>query len=69
MVRRKSLVLIGLSNVLVERDEEQVEQVLPGRALVVNERENPGLDKVKNHAKTLAVHITDILAFKNPLIN
>ena len=69
MVRCKSLVLIGLANVFVKRDEEQIEQVLPGRALVVNERENPSLDKVKNHAKTLAVHITNILAFKNPLIN
>ena len=69
VVRRKRLVLVGLANIFIERDEKQVEQVLPRRALIVNERENLVLDEIKNCAKVLAIHITDILILENTLIN
>ena len=69
VVRRKRLILVGLANVFIERDEEQVKQVLPRRTLIVNERENLVLDEIKNCAKILTIHITDILILENTLIN
>ena len=34
-----------------------------------DERENLRLDEIENRTKTLAIHITDVLVFKNTLIN
>ena len=68
VVRRERLILIGLTNVLVERNEEQVEQILTCRAFVVDEREILSLINQESR-KILTGHITYVLALQNALVN
>ena len=65
MVRGKRLIFIRLPDVLVESREEQVQEVLPGRILVVDMGENSVVYELKYAFEVFIRESGDILIFKD----
>lgn len=52
MIRRKSLVSIRLANILIKGNKEQIKQILPGSALVIDKREYVIFNKFQNFSES-----------------
>ena len=65
MVWSKCLILISLTYVLIECDEEKIQQILPCSALVVNKWEYIVFDTFKYSSKACAFKFRDCLTFKH----
>ena len=64
----KRLVLVRLADVFVESREEEVEQILPLRRLVVDVRENPGFDEFEDLLELLLLQVADALGVNDFLL-